>query len=90
MSSTTAPVSAGAERAPIPGEASARVAAGILLALLAVAFQLGCDPGAAARVDSCLDRGGSYDYELDECDLERSHPGPGADQRETAAPETER
>lgn len=29
-----------------------------------------------ARVDSCLDSGGSYDYERGECDLERSHPRP--------------
>ena len=25
------------------------------------------------RVDSCLDAGGSYDYELGRCDHERSH-----------------
>ena len=25
------------------------------------------------RVDSCLDAGGSYDYELGRCDQERSH-----------------
>jgi hypothetical protein len=30
----------------------------------------------AARVDSCLDAGGSYDYERGECDLEASHPVP--------------
>lgn len=30
----------------------------------------------AARVDACLDSGGSYDYESGECDLEQSHPGP--------------
>lgn len=28
----------------------------------------------AARVDSCLDAGGSFDYERGECDMEASHP----------------
>ena len=26
-----------------------------------------------ARVDDCLDNSGSYDYELDECDVETNH-----------------
>lgn len=26
-----------------------------------------------ARVDDCLDRGGSYDYERGECDFETNH-----------------
>ena len=26
-----------------------------------------------ARVDDCLDNGGSYNYELDECDFETNH-----------------
>lgn len=30
----------------------------------------------SAEVDDCLDRGGSYDYELGECDLDRIHPRP--------------
>jgi hypothetical protein len=30
----------------------------------------------AARIDSCLDSGGSYDYDLDRCDHEASHPLP--------------
>lgn len=29
-----------------------------------------------ARVDDCLDRGGSYDYESDECDFDSNHPAP--------------
>ena len=29
-----------------------------------------------ARVDDCLDKGGSYDYELGECDFERNHVVP--------------
>ena len=29
-----------------------------------------------ARVDECLDKGGSYDYELGECDFERNHVVP--------------
>ena len=28
------------------------------------------------RVDDCLDKGGSYDYELGECDFESNHPVP--------------
>jgi len=28
------------------------------------------------RVDDCLDKGGSYDYERGECDLESNHIGP--------------
>ncbi len=27
-----------------------------------------------ARIDSCLDEGGSWDYERGECDFEPSHP----------------
>lgn len=27
-----------------------------------------------ARIDDCLDAGGSYDYERGECDFNRSHP----------------
>lgn len=30
----------------------------------------------AAQVDDCLDRGGSYDYEQGQCDLDVNHPGP--------------
>ena len=30
----------------------------------------------AANVDSCLDAGGSYNYEIGECDHEQSHPIP--------------
>lgn len=26
-----------------------------------------------ARIDDCLDRGGSYDYDRDECDFETNH-----------------
>jgi len=26
-----------------------------------------------ARVDDCLDKGGSYDYERDKCDFEATH-----------------
>ena len=29
------------------------------------------------RVDECLDRGGSYDYEREVCDFEQSHEAPG-------------
>ena len=29
-----------------------------------------------ARVDNCLDQGGSYDYEREVCDFEASHPSP--------------
>lgn len=29
-----------------------------------------------ARVDDCLDKGGSYDYELGECNFEQGHPVP--------------
>jgi hypothetical protein len=32
-----------------------------------------CDP-----VDSCLDRGGGYDYQFAACDMERAHPGPNS------------
>lgn len=28
------------------------------------------------RVDDCLDKGGSYDYEREVCDFERSHEAP--------------
>ncbi len=30
----------------------------------------------SSDIDDCLDRGGSYDYELGECDLEGNHPRP--------------
>lgn len=30
----------------------------------------------SAEVDDCLDRGGSYDYELGECDFDKNHPKP--------------
>ena len=30
----------------------------------------------ASRADHCLDQGGSYNYEIGECDFEQSHPGP--------------
>lgn len=29
-----------------------------------------------ARVDACLDDGGSYDYETGECDFNWNHPSP--------------
>ena len=29
-----------------------------------------------ARIDDCLDKGGSYDYERRECDFEKDHVGP--------------
>jgi hypothetical protein len=29
-----------------------------------------------ARVDDCLDKGGSYNYELGECDFEQNHEIP--------------
>ena len=29
-----------------------------------------------ARIDDCLDRGGSYDYESGECDLQSNHVAP--------------
>ena len=28
------------------------------------------------RIDSCLDHGGSWDYQREVCDFEVSHPGP--------------
>jgi hypothetical protein len=34
---------------------------------------------ASARIDACLDSGGSYDYEREACDHERSHPRPSSD-----------
>ena len=33
-------------------------------------------------IDRCLDNGGSYDYALSRCDLERSHAGPAAGAQE--------
>ncbi len=30
----------------------------------------------ASAVDSCLDKGGSYDYERQRCDFETTHPVP--------------
>jgi hypothetical protein len=30
----------------------------------------------SAEVDDCLDRGGSYDDELGQCDFEGNHPKP--------------
>ena len=30
----------------------------------------------SAEVDDCLDRGGSYDYELGQCDFDENHPRP--------------
>jgi hypothetical protein len=30
----------------------------------------------SARVDDCLDRGGSYDYERGECDFQVNHDAP--------------
>ena len=44
--------------------------------LLAIAWFFACNPIQAARVDDCLDRGGSYDYEAKVCDFEESHPVP--------------
>ena len=35
-----------------------------------------CNPIEATRVDDCLDRGGSYNYETDVCDFEENHPVP--------------
>jgi len=29
-----------------------------------------------ARVDACLDKGGSYDFERNACDFESNHAGP--------------
>jgi len=46
---------------------------GLLSALLATVCFHTID---AARVDSCLDAGGSYNYETGECDHEQSHPVP--------------
>jgi hypothetical protein len=45
-------------------------------AVFATSPFLACNPLQAARVDDCLDRGGSYDYESETCDLEQSHPVP--------------
>lgn len=44
--------------------------------LLAIVLLCACNPIQAARVDACLDRGGSYDYEAEACDLEENHPVP--------------
>ena len=39
----------------------------------AEAAGLGFDAIDAARVDSCLDSGGSWDYEANRCDFDNSH-----------------
>jgi hypothetical protein len=56
------------------GSAGDAVATAIRLALfMSLVAALSCDP-----VDSCLDRGGSYDYQFATCDMERNHPGPNS------------
>ncbi len=50
---------------------------GIMLAVALLSGLLCARPAIrAARVDACLDSGGSYDYEREECDTEKSRPGP--------------
>ena len=48
----------------------------VFLVLLSSFWVSACDPRQASRVDDCLDRGGSYDYEAETCDFERNHPVP--------------
>jgi hypothetical protein len=43
-----------------------------ILGILVVA--LGC----GSEIDSCMDLGGSYDYQFAECDRKRNHPGPNS------------
>ena len=43
----------------------------LLFAVWAVVLFIGW-----ARVDDCLDKGGSYDYERDECDFEQNRVVP--------------
>lgn len=50
------------------------MASSIRIALfVSLVAALGCD-----AVDSCLDRGGSYDYQFAACDMEHNHPGPNS------------
>ena len=44
-----------------------------LLAAVGGLLASGC-----GEIDACLDRGGSYDYQLERCDLQATHPGPDA------------
>ena len=49
----------------------------LVLLLLALVLAGSWEPAQRAlRVDRCLDGGGSYDYTMERCDFERSHPGP--------------
>jgi hypothetical protein len=48
-----------------------RIELSVLLCMIAA---LGCDP--VDSIDSCLDLGGSYDYQFAQCDREHDHPGP--------------
>lgn len=45
-----------------------------ILALLALLTPLGLYLHEAVSVDTCLDRGGSYNYRLAACDFKESHP----------------
>lgn len=49
----------------------------ILIGLASTVLGVKCSSSIqAARVDACLDSGGSYDYETEHCDHETSHPVP--------------
>ena len=51
----------------------------LLLLFLAMMVAMAWQPARRAlRVDRCLDSGGSYDYALERCDVERDHPQVGA------------
>lgn len=46
----------------------------LALAALAVVILLGVSGKKMIAVDRCLDAGGSYNYEMHECDFKKSHP----------------
>ena len=48
----------------------------VSLSLLTILSLLACNPIESARVDDCLDRGGSYNYEAKVCDFDKSHTVP--------------
>jgi hypothetical protein len=49
----------------------------LIIGLLVTLFATMCHRTIeAARVDACLDSGGSYDYKTGRCDHQTNHPGP--------------
>jgi hypothetical protein len=50
----------------------------LVLLFLAMTVAMAWEPARRAlRVDRCVDSGGSYDYALERCDVDRDHPYTG-------------